>query len=206
MRVSLLSFAVVAFLFTAGCSDAPKEEVKKEAPKPPAPITGRQGFQMTYPSARGWASDAVPMRVQGLNLDSVKVETAKAPIWQVTYVSASKGAMRAYTWSTVEEGTNIHKGVFGGAQDSWAGPSGQERSFDSSGVNVDTPEALEKALTKADAYLKKPGQKPVVNFLLQQTTRYNEPVWIVMWGISPGTAEFTVTVGATSGKVLTFDQ
>jgi hypothetical protein len=203
MRFSLIPFAVAAFLCAQGCSDAPKEEVK-EPVKPPAPITGRQGFQMTYPSARSWASDAVPMRVQGMNLDSVKLETAKAPVWQVTYVSASRAAMRPYTWSTVEEGT-LHQGVHGGGQLSWGGPSGQERTFDPSGVNIDTPEALEKALTKADGYLKKPGKKPPITFLLQQTTRYNEPVWLVMWGNSPGTAEFTVTVGATTGKVLTFE-
>ncbi len=186
----------------AGCSEAPKEEVKKEAPKPPMPITGRQGFQMTYPSARAWANDAAPIRVQGVNLDSVKPETAKAPVWQVTYVSASRAAMRVYTWSTVEEG-NIHKGVFGSAQDRWSA-GGQERPFEPGGIQVDTSEALETALTKADKYLAKPGQKPMVNFLLEQTSRFNEPVWIVMWGNSPGNAEFTVTVGATTGKVLTY--
>jgi hypothetical protein len=192
----------LASLLSSSCSDAPKEETKAEAPvKPPAPITGRQGFQSTYPSARAWAQDAVPIQVRSMNLDSVKSEPGKAPLWEVTYVSATRSKMRIFTWSAVEEG-NLHKGVFGAIEDSWAGPSGQDRPFESITIQADTPEALEKAIAESGEYLKKPGDKPPISYLLHLTPRYPEPTWVVLWGTSVGTAKHTVTIGASSGKML----
>lgn len=198
-----VSIGAVAVLFLASCGEAPKEEAKEAVPppKPPAPITGRQGFQSTYPSARAWAPDAQPILVRSMNLDSVKAEPGKAPLWEVTFVSQARSKMRIFTWSAVEEG-NLHKGVFGQIEDSWSGPSGQDRPFDSLTVQVDTPEALEKAKGQAEEYLKKPGEKPAISFMLHYTSRYPEPVWVVLWGTSVGTAKHTVTVGAASGKVL----
>ena len=201
-KLYFIPIVVVAFLLTSSCSDAPKEETAAPAPvKPPAPITGRQGFQSTYPSARAWAPDAQPIQVRSMNLDSVKSEPGKAPLWEVTYVSQARMKMRIFTWSAVEEGT-LHKGTFGAIEDSWAGVSGQDRPFDSITIQADTTEALEKAIAQSDEYLKKPGVKPAVSYLLHSTPRYPEPTWVVLWGTSVGTAKHTVTVGATSAKVL----
>lgn len=198
----LIPIAAVAFILTSSCSEAPKEEVAATPPaKPPAPITGRQGFQSTYPSARAWAPDAQPIQVRSMNLDSVKSEPGKAPLWEVTYVSQARMKMRIFTWSAVEEG-NLHKGTFGAIEDSWAGPNGQDRPFDSVTIQADTTEALEKAIAESDEYLKKPGVKPAISYLLHSTPRYPEPTWVVLWGTSVGTAKHTVTVGATSNKVL----
>ena len=202
-KVYFIPVVAAIFLLSSSCGgDAPKEETKTEpVVKPPAPITGRQGFQSTYPSARAWAQDAVPIQVRSMNLDSVKSEPGKAPLWEVTYVSASRSKMRIFTWSAVEEGS-LHKGVFGAIEDSWGGPAGQERSFESITIQVDTPEALEKAIAQGDEYVKKPGVKPPISYLLHLTPRYPEPTWVVLWGTSVGTAKHTVTVGASSGKVL----
>ena len=136
-----------------------------------------------------------------MNLDSVKSEPGKAPLWEVTYVSQARMKMRIFTWSAVEEG-NLHKGTFGAIEDSWAGPNGQDRPFDSITIQADTSEALEKAIAESDEYLKKPGVKPAISYFLHSTPRYPEPTWVVLWGTSVGTAKHTVTVGATSGKVL----
>jgi hypothetical protein len=137
-----------------------------------------------------------------MSLDSVKSEPGKAPLWEVIYVSQARSKMRIFTWSAVEEG-NLHKGTFGAIEDSWAGPSGQDRPFDPMLVQVDTTEALEKANKQAEEFLKRPGVKPAISYLLHLTPRYPEPVWVVLWGTSVGAAKHTVTVGATSGKVLT---
>jgi hypothetical protein len=201
-KLYFIPVVAIASLLSSSCSDAPKEETRKEAPvKPPAPITGRQGFQSTYPSARAWAQDAVPIQVRSMNLDSVKSEPGKAPLWEVTYVSATRSKMRIFTWSAVEEG-NLHKGVFGAIEDSWAGPSGQDRPFESITIQVDTPEALETAIKESSDYLKKAGDKPPITYLLHSTPRYPEPTWLVLWGTSVGAAKHTVTIGASSGKML----
>ena len=54
----------------------------------------------------------------------------------------------------------------------------------------------------AKAYLEKPGTKPAINFLVEFTPRFPDPVWRVMWGESAGSAEFTVFVDATTGKMV----
>src|SRR5215471_6314062 len=180
----LFPFLTVALLISAACSDAPKEEAKvKEPEKPSAPITGRQGFQMTYPSARGWEADAMPIRVRSMDLEAVKGSDGKAPFWEVTYVSPSRNRIRAFSWSATDEGS-LHKGVYGPPDDSWGGPSGQERPFSSTLIETDTPAALKTAMEASDAYLTKPGRKPAVSYLLQYTPRYANPVWIVLWGNS----------------------
>jgi hypothetical protein len=197
-------FLLPAVLLLSGCSDAPKEDVKTPPEKPSAPITGRQGMQMTYPSARAWAADATPIRVRSLDLDSLKGEGGKSPVWEVTYVSPAKGRIRVFNWSAAEEG-NLHKGVHGPADDAWGGPSGQERMFPPTAIESDTSAALQTATENSETYLKKPGQKPPVSYLLQLTPRYPNPTWLVLWGSSPGTAEHTVTVDAATGKMLAHD-
>ena len=71
-----------------------------------------------------------------------------------------------------------------------------------SAFHIDSPAALETAKTGSKAYLDKPGTKPAINFLLEFTPRFPDPVWRVMWGESAGSAEFTVFVDATIGKVV----
>jgi hypothetical protein len=38
--------------------------------------------------------------------------------------------------------------------------------------------------------------------MLEFVPRYNAAVWRVMWGLTPGSSEFTVFVNAETGKVL----
>ncbi len=201
----LIPIVTVAFFGLIGCGDAPKEETKaKEPVKPSAPITGRQGFQMTYASARAWEADATPIRVRSMDLESVKGDAGLAPFWEVTYVSQSRNRIRIFTWSASDEGS-LHKGVYGTADDVWAGPTGQERPFASIAIETDTPAALKTAVEASDTYLKKPGHKPAISYLLQFTPRYPDPVWLVFWGTSAGAAEHTVTVDATTGQLLAHD-
>src|SRR5579863_5820525 len=163
MRIFFLALAAMIF---AGCSEPPVTETKSKAPeRPPAPITGRQAFQMTYPQARTWAADCQPMRIRSFNLPNPKSEGGKAGAWEILWVSASKARQRVYTWSAVEADGNLHKGVFAGLEESWRGPQGQEKPFVVQALQIDTPDAWQTAIGKSGEYLDKPGAKPTVNFL-----------------------------------------
>ena len=191
-----------AALFLAACSDTPTE-TKSKAPEPPAaPISGRQAFQSTFPSARAWAPDCQPFRVRSINLPQVKSEDGKAGAWEVIFVSDQKGRSRTFTWSAIEAEGNLHKGVFKGPEESWSGPRGQEHSFPPAALKIDTPEALEAATAKSADYLKRPGTRPPVTFLLEATTRFPNPTWRVLWGTSASSAEYSVFVDATTGMVV----
>lgn len=195
-------FPVAAALLLTACSDTPVATKAKEPAKPLEPITGRQAFQSTYPSARGWAADAQPFRIRSMNLSSSAKpkNDGTADLWEITYVSPSRSAARVFTWSSTED-ANLHQGVFGGQQQSWR-PGGQEQPFTPAHIKTDTPEALMKAVEESETYLKKPGQKPPVTFLLEYTPRFPDPVWRVLWGQNVGTSERQVFVDATTGTVV----
>jgi hypothetical protein len=102
----------------------------------------------------------------------------------------------------------LHKGVFPGPQETWHA-GGPNQPFSPALLKVDTPEALDAA-TKAPtsaAYLIKPGERPVVDYLLdfEAATRFPNPAWHVLWGGTPSSAEYSVTVDASTGKIVAHD-
>jgi hypothetical protein len=199
MRICCVLAAVI---LVSACSETPSETTRTKAPeKAPEPITGRQAFQYTYPSARIWASDCQPLTIRSLNLDQVKSEDGKAGAWEIVYVSQQLMRARPYSWSALEI-DNLHKGVFPGREESWLGPAGQQVPFPSPTLKIDTPEALKTAIAKSAEYLDKPGAKPPVTFLLESTPRFPNPVWRVLWGGSVSAAEYFVTIDATTGALL----
>lgn len=192
-----LSLAVLAALALAACSEAPTE-AKKEPEKPSEPITGRQAFQMTFYKARLWAPDCQPIRIRSMNLTEPKSGSGRAGAWEVAYVSPARGRQKSFTWSAIESGS-LHKGVFGGIEEPWSGPSGQERPFRVEALKIDTPEALQTAILKSAEYLDKKGAHPQVSYLCELIPRFPDPVWRVMWGESVSAAEWSVFVDATTG-------
>jgi hypothetical protein len=189
-------------LLLSACSDAPTETKVKQPERPPAPITAQQAFRYTYPAARAWAGDSLPLRIRSIQLTDVPAEAGKAGAWEITYVSASQQTARIYTWSALEVSETLHKDVFAGKPQAWSGSSGQEKPFEASAFHIDTPAALENAIGLSKAYLDKPGPKPAVNYQLEFTARFPDPVWRVMWGESAGSAQYTVFVDAATGQVV----
>ncbi len=203
MKEMRFLFCVIFALVLAGCADNSPTETKAKAPEPPpAPITGRQAFQMTYPSARTWAPDCQPTSIRSINLPNPKSENGKAGAWEILYVSPARGRQRSFTWSAVEAEGNLHKGVFGGIEEGWRGPQGAEKPFLVAALRIDTPEALETAISKSTDYMKKSAAKPQVNFMCELTNRFPEPAWRVFWGESISSAEWSVFVDATTGQYL----
>lgn len=198
MRFLLL---IPTLLLLAACSDSTPEAKAPVPEKPLDPITGRQAFQYTYPAARGWSPDAAPLRVRSILIEEVKPAPGKAAAWEVTYVSNARAAAKVYTWCAIEGEGSLHKGVFAGQEQSWRG-GGQERTFLPTMLVTDTPDALKSAEAKSASYLEKPGNKPPVNYLLESTPRFPDPVWRVLWGVSVGAAEHQAFVDATTGTVV----
>jgi hypothetical protein len=189
-------------LVLSACSEAPTETKVKQPEKPPAPITARQAFQYTYPAARGWAGDSLPLRIRSIHLTDVPAEPGKAGAWEVIYVSPAQQQARIYTWSAIEASETLHKDVFAGKPQAWSGSSGQEKPFEAGAFRIDTPEALETARSGSETYLDKPGTKPAVNYMLEFTPRFPDVVWRVMWGETPGSAQYTVFVDASTGQIV----
>jgi hypothetical protein len=186
--------AAAAVLLSA-CTDAP---APKAPVKPPEPLTGRAAFYQTYPQARAWALDAQPVRVRSMDLSELKAEAGKAAAWEVMYASQSRGRSRTYTWSPIEAGGNLHKGVFASQEEAWR-DGGAEKPFVIQAMKIDTPEALQTAIVHSVTYFKNLGTKPHPKFVLECTARYPDPVWRVYWGDSVSTAEWSVFIDAATG-------
>lgn len=198
-----MKFAVllVVGLTLVGCSEGPNTtEPKKEAQAALEPLTGRQAFQQMYISARQWAPDCQPLKLENVNLAEVKAPAGKSGAWQCIFVSQSRGRAKTYSWSAIEAEGNLHKGVFGGPEESYS-PSGQQQPFSVVAIKTDSDEAYKEAADKAAEFLKKSPNKPV-HFVLEQTPRFPDLAWRIFWGESVSTSEYTVFIDATTGKFL----
>jgi len=191
---------ILLALILEGCSSPTETAKKAEPPKEPELLTGRQGIQSTFPTARGWAADATLFQARNLNLAGYPSKEGKAVAWEVTYVSPSNGTMRSFNWSAVELGS-VHEGVYGGPQQSWR--QGREAPIEMSYLGIDTPELFKIAMDEAKDYLKKPGDKPAMTFQIETSERFQgAPIWTVMWGNSVGIAQYAVYLDAKTGKLL----
>ncbi len=198
-NITFLRWLAPLVLVLSGCSDAPKTAAEKPAPKPPEVLTGRQAFQRIYPQARGWAPDAQPLQIVSLNLAQVKADPGKAGAWQVIFVSPSRGKVKTYTYSAVEDGS-LHEGVFGGTQEDYTA-RGDSSPFLMAAIKVDSDEAYKTAAEKSADYMKKNPDKPVI-FLMELSKRFPDVTWRVVWGGSVGTSDYSVYVDGSTGQYL----
>ncbi len=201
MKNTFLAAAAVSLCFLMGCADTAPKPVEKKAVAPPQPIKGRSALYQMYGSARSWAPDAQILNLHSIDLPEVKKERGKAAAWQVTFVSPQLGRARSYTYSVVEAEGNLHKGVFAGQDEGWSGPRGVQKPFLIAAVKTDSDEVFETALKKAADYEKKNPDKNI-SFLLENTNRFPDPAWRVIWGESAGTSNFSIFVDASTGVYL----
>jgi hypothetical protein len=190
-------------LLAAACSsEAPKQAEKTAEPeKPPEPVTGLTAFHRMFMTARTWAPDVQAVSMRNIPLEQVKAEPGKSGAWEATFVSASKGQSKIYTYSVIEAGGNLHKDVFAGLAEAWSGPRGQQRPFPIQAIKKDSTTAWEVALEHSKEYHAKNKDKPI-SFLLEQTPRHPELTWRVIWGESAARSNYSVIVGASTGNYL----
>ena len=184
-----------------GCSSSPNRDGVKAPDKPAAPVTGRQAFQKMFPLARAWMPDAQPLQLGSIHLPELKSEKGTAGAWQATFVSLQNARARSYTYSVLEAAGNLHQGAFAGPAQSWSRPAGQARPFLIAALKIDSDEAYATAAKHSADYIKKYPDRPI-SFLLEQTNRFADLTWRVIWGESVGTSDYSVFVDASTGKYL----
>ncbi len=197
--LAALVAALTAVSFIA-CSEAPKEAEKpKEPVKPPEAVTARKAFYLMYPMAHMWAPDLQGLRVTSIRLDQYKVAEGKAGAWEATFVSPSRAKQRSYTYSIVEAGGNLHKGVFEGFEESFS--PGGATPWPIQALKVDSDQAWKTAAAKSEEYMKKFPDKPMF-FLLEQTSRAPDLTWRVVWAENVSMSDYSVYVDAVTGAFL----
>jgi hypothetical protein len=197
-KAVLTCVSAAVLLVSCSSSEAPKKA--KEPEKAPEPVGAQYAFHQCYIMARTWAQDLEILRVGNIPLQSVKAPPGKSGAWEVTFVSPSKARAKTYLYSVVEEG-NIHKGVFGGLEENWAGRRGQNTAFVTAAFKTDSTKAWSAASEKSKEYMDKNPDKPIT-LQLERTPRHPNPTWRVIWGTSAATSNYSVYVDATTGEFL----
>lgn len=190
-----------AALLLAACASAPEKKAEK-APEPPAEAVGAQkGFFRTFPSARTWSPDVMPIRIESVAIPEVKNGEGKYGAWRITYVSTAKSKSKVFTYSVAESPGNVYKDVFSPLEERWGGPGGSALPFRMEAFKVESDKAYATAIEKIKPYLaKNTGKKP--NVLIEWNKRFSQPTYRFYWGDSLATAEQTVYVDIATGEFV----
>ena len=206
-KLLISAAAVAAVVAMTACSEAPtpaeirkaQVETKREPAKPPEPVAAQTAFYEMYKPARTWAPDLLALSLLGNEVPSMKSVDGKFPMWTAVFVSPSQREARTFTYSVVDDGASIHKGVNAGGAEPWSGATPKSTPFQTTEFVVDSDAAYKTAYAKAETWVKKhPGKK--VSFSLGSAARFPAPVWFIIWGDTK--SGYAVYVNATTGTVI----
>jgi hypothetical protein len=203
----------IALLILVGCSSSnpatnqsQSPSAAKPAPKPAEYETGRVAFQKMYLSARGWAADATPFRLQSQFAPDAPTAEGKAGLWRASFASPAKRMMKMFVWSGLVGPDAPERGITFSAEDTWNPTNASTQPFNVGFLKTDSDAAYEVAQQHGgDKLTKKDPQQPVV-FVLDWNASKNELVWRVIYGSSADEAKLRVAVSATTGEFLRIEK
>jgi hypothetical protein len=181
-------------ILMAGCSSEPGKPAASETPQPKAPeaITGSSAFFKCYISARIWAPDAQPYRVESPPEVDSKGRNGKAAEWRAGFASPSKRATKSFVWS---KGDISH-----GVDDTYSPSNSSTQTFNVQFLKADTDKAYAVAQQHGgDKLLEKEPDTPVF-YVLDWNRQSNELLWHVIYGTDRDTAKLRVAVNASNGE------
>ncbi|HEV2021711.1 MAG TPA: hypothetical protein VGQ94_04220 [Terriglobales bacterium] len=205
MKKVLLGMLALGLL--AGCSSEPPKtsEPAKPAPAKPADeyLTGRVAFQKLFVTARAWAADTQPFRLESQYTKGAPVAEGNAGIWRATFASTQRRAAKSYLWSGVaSEEDARERGISPGLEDTFNPSNPSTRPFDFAFLKIDSDQAFQVAQEHGGKELMKKTPDQPVLFVLDWDSRKNQLLWHVVYGDSRGDAKLTVAVDASTGGFL----
>jgi hypothetical protein len=204
MKNLLMAMLALALLTMASCSSESSKPAETEKPQPKAPEleTGRYALQKLYVTARGWARDAQPYRLESQVTSDAKGKDGKADVWHASFASPAGHGAKTYVWSGTDAQDAPARGVIPGAEDSYSPTNSSTQVFDIGFLHVDSDKAFEVAQQHGgDKVLEKAPDTPVL-YVLDWNKATNAPVWRVIYGNSRDDAKLTVDVSAITGEFI----
>jgi hypothetical protein len=191
-------------LLLTGCtsSDNSNKNQSQSAPKQSEYETGRVAFQKMYLSARGWAPDATPFRLQSRYTSGAPVAEGKAGVWRASFASPSRNMMKMFVWSGLVGPDAPEQGVSFSAEDSWSASNTSARVFNFAFLKVDSDKAYEVAQKNGGQKLTSKNPQQAVFFVLDWDGSKNQLVWHVIYGDSEDDAKLRIAVDASNGDFL----
>jgi hypothetical protein len=202
--------ACLALFLLAACSSDNKNTSNSEskpAAKPAAPKeaqydTGRTAFQRMYISARQWAADAKPFRLQSQYTEGAPVGEGKAGLWRGSFASPARRSIKLFVWSGLVGPDAPEPGITFSAEDAYNPANSSTRIFDIAFLKIDSDQAYEVAQKHGgDKIIKKNPKQPVF-LVLDWDGQKNQLVWHVIYGNSNDESALRVAVNATTGEFI----
>jgi hypothetical protein len=199
--------ALVLICLLAGCSSNKTESNKETAPAKPATKqakyeTGRTAFQKLYLSARGWAADVKPFRLQSQFSADAPTSDGKAGLWRGSFASPTKRSMKLFVWSGLVGPDAPELGISFSAEDSWNPNNTSTQVFDLGFLKVDSDKAYEVSQKHGGERLTQKDPKQPVFFVLDWDASKNQLLWHVIYGSSQDESKLRIAVDATSGEFV----
>ena len=188
-------------LTLVGCTSKPEQsQSAKPAPKPAEYLTGRVAFQKMYLSARGWAGDATPFRLQSQYSADAPVGEGKAGLWRASFASPARRMMKMFIWSGLEGPDAPERGVTFTTEDSWNAANTSTHPFNFEFIKIDSDKAFEVAEKNGGSKLTRKDPKQPVYFVLDWDNAKNVLLWHVIYGSSQDDAKLRIAVNASTGE------
>jgi len=196
MKYLLVVVLVCLGFLLSGCSSESNAPARAEKPQPKTreATPGRTAFQKLYISARGWARDAQPYRLQSDITGDAKGRDGKTPVWRGYFASPSQRATKPYTWAKgdIEPGTI----------DSYSPSNSSTQVFDIAFLKVDSDKAFEVAQKHGGDKIVEKSPDIGVLYVLDWSNATSELIWHVMYGNSRDDTKLRVAVNASNGEFI----
>ena len=190
------SLALLVSCLDSSSPSEVKARKEKGGKKVAEPVSGQNAYYKMYGAAKAWAPDTQGYRCEPVRLTALADKDGRFPAWKCTFVSESKHMMKTYSYSVIE-GEGLFKDVFGGHDESYSGPRGQNLPFPILALKIDTDAALKTAKDKSAEYMRK-NPEMALTPVLEKTKETGNAVWRIYWG-NPATSNYSVLIDASTG-------
>jgi hypothetical protein len=188
----------------AGCDSTPTKpaEPAKAEPKAPELFTGRAAFYKVFISARNYAADVKPFRIESTPSPDGNGLDGKSAIWRASFASATQKGVKPFFWSGSNAPDAPPRGVSPGNEDVYNPGNASTQVFDPAFLKIDSDQAFTEAQKHGgDKVLEKDPATPVL-YVCDWNHNTNELIWHVIYGSSRETAKLTVAVNASTGAFI----
>ena len=205
----IVIFCCALLCLLLGCSSGNKTGSSNESRPSVKPVakqaeyeTGRTAFQKLYVSARMWAADVKPFRLQSQFTGDAPTQEGKSSLWRASFASPSKRMLKLFVWSGLSGPDAPEQGISFSAEDSWNPSNTSTPTFDIGYLKVDGDSAYSVAQKHGGEKLTQKDAKQPVFFVLDWDASKSQLLWHVIYGSSQDEAKLRIAVDATSGEFV----
>jgi hypothetical protein len=195
-------FLGLAFLSACSSPTSAPAPAEKPQPKTPELLTARAALQKLYITARGWARDAQPYKVESQTTTESQGQEGKSAVWRASFASTAQHGIKPFVWSGSVAPDAPSRGVNPGLEDSYNPNNSSTQVFDIAFLKVDSDKALEVAQKHGGdkAMAKTPDLS--IFYILDWNRSTNELIWHVIYGKTRDDYKLRLAINASTGEFL----